>query len=499
VTAVTPSPARRSPWWRPRTLSRQLVCGVAVLVTVVTFGTGALSVYSLHTYMTTMSDAEVRHSLAAFEHSYDKLRDGPSGVDGEPLTDFIGQAPGTLIAVMDGDSVVESVMFSEGDTDPTPGPAVNSLQSAAWNTDQPQSLQLNGLGRYRAASIEADDGRRLVSAVSMESANRVLAAKTVAVVAITVVAALLAGVGTVLLVRWALRPLRRVAATAAKAAKMPLADEDHRITTRVRRADSDPDSEVGIVGETLNRLLANVDSALAARAMSDRRMRRFLTDASHELRTPLAAIQGYAQLTRQESAALPPTTEYALARIESESRRMTALVGDMLLLSRLDERQGLETQRVDMTQLVADAVNDAIVSAPDHEWPTDLPDGPTWVMGDRARLHQVVSNLLSNARHHTPPGVTIVTALRVMPAEPGPTVQLTVTDDGPGIDAKLLPELFERFVRGDRARADQPESTGLGLSIVASIVEAHGGTVSAESGGGSTRFTVALPPAAQAR
>jgi two-component system sensor histidine kinase TrcS len=276
---------------------------------------------------------------------------------------------------------------------------------------------------------------------------------------------------------------------------MPLADEDHRITTRVRQADSDPDNEVGIVGETLNRLLANIDSALAARAMSDRRMRRFLTDASHELRTPLAAIQGYAQLTRQDSAALPPTTEYALARIESESRRMTALVGDMLLLSRLDERQGLEIQRVDLTTLVADAVNDAIVSSPNHLWPTDLPAEAVYVMGDRARLHQVVSNLLSNARHHTPPGVTVTTALRLVRDETGETVRLTVTDDGPGIDAKLLPELFARFVRGDRARADQPESTGLGLSIVASIVEAHGGAVSARSGGGSTEFEVRLPPA----
>ncbi|GAB7069921.1 HAMP domain-containing histidine kinase [Mycobacterium hodleri] len=487
--------ASTTPWWRPRTLSRQLVGGVAVLVTVVTFGTGALSVYSLHTYMTTMSDAEVEHSLAAFEHSYEKVRVGPSGAGGEPLTDFIGQAPGTLIAVMDGDSVVDSAMFSEGDTDETPGPAVNSLQLASWNTDQPQTIELDGLGRYRAVSTEVDDGRRLVSAVSMESANRVVAAKTVAVVVITLVAALLAGVGTVLLVRWALRPLRRVAATAARAAKMPLADEDHRITTRVRQADSDPDNEVGIVGETLNRLLANIDSALAARAMSDRRMRRFLTDASHELRTPLAAIQGYAQLTRQESASLPPTTEYALARIESESRRMTSLVGDMLLLSRLDEGQGLENRRVDLTALVADAVNDAIVSSPDHRWSTDLPVESVWVMGDRARLHQVVSNLLSNARHHTPPGVTVTTALRLVRDEAGEAVQLTVTDDGPGIDATLLPELFERFVRGDRASADQPESTGLGLSIVASVVEAHGGAVSARSGGGSTQFEVRLPPA----
>jgi len=322
-----------------------------------------------------------------------------------------------------------------------------------------------------------------------------VAARTVTVVASTIAAALLAGLGTVLVVRWALRPLRRVAATAARAAKMPLADDDHRITARVRQADSDPDNEVGIVGETLNRLLANVDSAFAARAASDRRMRRFLTDASHELRTPLAAIQGYAQLTRQESAALPPTTEYALARIESESRRMTALVGDMLLLSRLDERQGLEIRRMDLTSLVVDAVNDAAVSSPDHRWLADLPDEPIWVMGDHARLHQVLSNLLANARLHNPPGITVTTALRMVTDDSVPKVELTVTDDGPGIDAKLVPELFGRFVRGNKARADQPESTGLGLSIVASITEAHGGTVSARSGDGSTVFRVLLPPA----
>jgi two-component system sensor histidine kinase TrcS len=274
---------------------------------------------------------------------------------------------------------------------------------------------------------------------------------------------------------------------------MPLADEDHRITARVREADSDPDNEVGIVGETLNRLLANVDSAFAARAASDRRMRRFLTDASHELRTPLAAIQGYAQLTRRESADLPATTEYALARIESESRRMTALVSDMLLLSRLDEGQGLETRRVDLTGLATDAVNDALVSAPDHRWVADLPIEPVWVMGDRARLHQVLSNLLANAHHHTPPGVTVTTAIRVVHGDSGRRVRLTVVDDGPGIDAALIPDLFDRFVRGSRSRSDESTSTGLGLAIVASITEAHGGTVTASSGAGTTEFRVELP------
>jgi two-component system sensor histidine kinase TrcS len=468
--------------------------GVVALVTVVTLAIGASSVYSLHTYVTAMSDGQVSHSLAAFEHSVAKTRAYPTERDGgDALTNFTSQAPGTLIALLDGGAVVDSAVFSDGDTEPAPATAVDSIEALDWNHDVPRTVTLGDLGTYRIASSDAGSGERLISAVSLENANRAVATKSVGVVGITVLAALFAGFGTVVLLRWALRPLRRVAATAAKAARMPLADEDHRITTRVRQADSDPDNEVGIVGETLNRLLANVDAALAARARSDRRMRRFLTDASHELRTPLAAIQGYAQLTRQESASLPPTTEYALARIESESRRMTALVGDMLLLSRLDEGQGLEIRRVDLTGLVIDAVNDAAVSAPDHRWPIELPDESVRVMGDRARLHQVVSNLLANARHHTPPGVTVTTALRVIDGESGAMVHLTVTDDGPGIDPALVPELFGRFVRGNQARSDQPESTGLGLSIVTSITEAHGGTVSASSGGGSTEFRVLLP------
>ena len=146
----------------------------------------------------------------------------------------------------------------------------------------------------------------------------------------------------------------------------------------MRPEDTDQNNEVGIVGHTLNRLLDNVDSALAHRADSDMRMRQFLTDASHELRTPLAAIQGYAELTRQDSRRLPPTTEYALARIESEARRMALLVDELLLLSRLGEGEDLRNEDVDLADLVLNAVNDAAVAAPAHHWIRDLPDEPVW-------------------------------------------------------------------------------------------------------------------------
>ena len=308
-----------------------------------------------------------------------------------------------------------------------------------------------------------------------------------------VAALLVTGGLTALVVGYALRPLRRVAATAAEVAGTHLTGDDHRITTRVQPADTDPDTEVGIVGHTLNQLLDNVDSALAHRAESDRRMRQFITDASHELRTPLAAIQGYSELTRQDSADLPPTTEYALARIESEARRMTSLVDELLLLSRLGEGEDLRTEDVDLGDVVLTAVNDAAVAAPDHHWVRDLPDEPVWVRGDPDRLHQLVSNLLTNGWVHTPPGVTVTTAITCHhPKGDRSFAELTVADDGPDIDPDLLAHLFDRFVRATSAPNDGSGS-GLGLAIVDSIVKAHGGSVTAESADGETTFRVRLP------
>jgi two-component system sensor histidine kinase TrcS len=277
-------------------------------------------------------------------------------------------------------------------------------------------------------------------------------------------------------------------------AASPLSRDQYAITPRVPASANDPRTEVGLVGDALNRLLDHVERALTDVAASDRRMRQFITDASHELRTPLAAIQGYAELTRQDSAVLPETTEYSLARIESESARMNALVSDLLLLARLDEGQDLETADVDLADLVVNAVNDAAVAAPAHRWATHVPDEPVWVRGDAAKLHQAVANLLSNARAHTPEGTTVTTTVTA-----GSTAWLTVRDDGPGIDAGLLPHLFERFVRADKSRSRQSGNSGLGLAIAESIVEAHGGSIGAESGNGVTTFAIRLPGVAPSR
>ena len=238
--------------------------GVSSLVSVVVLIVGALSIYTLREYVTAASNAEVMHSLAAFKHAFaaDGAATDPSQ---KQLLKFTGQSAGTIIAVMNSDSVVQAAIFDDTGPRRAPSDAVTALAAIKWSAAGPQTVDLGSLGRYRVASADGGQGQRLVSAISLRSASEAIAKKTVSVAVITVLAAVLAAVGTVTLVRRALRPLRRVAATAARAARIPLTSDEHRITTRVRHIDTDPDHEVGIVGETLNHLLANVDSVLAAR------------------------------------------------------------------------------------------------------------------------------------------------------------------------------------------------------------------------------------------
>jgi two-component system sensor histidine kinase TrcS len=487
------------PRWFPSSLRRQLLWGVLAVVSVVLVTVGMVSVLSLRGYVNTMSDADIAESLDALSHQYTKYRNGEhtSAHPGTPpigraMLEFTGQTPGNLIAVLRDRVVIGSAVFSEVETKPAPDDVVRVLEAQSWPGGPPRTEMLGTLGSYRVDSTR-DGPDVLVVGTPQNIADRIIARKQVTTIALTAAALVLTAALTGWVVGYTLRPLRRLAAVAANVAGMPLADDEHRISIRVQPQDTDPQNEVGIVGHTLNRLLDNVDSALAHRAESDLRMRQFISDASHELRTPLAAIQGYAELTRQDSSALPPTTEYALARIESEARRMALLVDELLLLSRLGEGQDLQSEDVDLAELANNAVNDATVAALTHHWVKDLPDEPVWVRGDHDRLHQLVSNLLGNARVHTPPGVTVTTGITCHRDGPEPPfVELTVTDDGPGIDEELLPRLFERFVRADTSRSDG-SGHGLGLPIVNSIVKAHHGSVTVESTEDITVFRVRLP------
>ncbi|WP_029117644.1 cell wall metabolism sensor histidine kinase WalK [Mycobacterium sp. URHB0044] len=487
--------------WRTWTLRRQLVLGVSAIVMVVLLTVGVLSVLTLRSSLSGVIDTQLTASADGFSYSVTKYRISPTA-DGrkpppgamKPLTQVVGQAPGNVIALVQNGKVVDSARFEDGEAGPAPREVVDKIPKlAAWIGIGKHDVDLPGHGEYLMEVRPGDGDERLVTAVSLEPAQKAVARETAIVAALTALALLVTALGTIAIVRFALRPLGRVAATAAEVATLKLDRDHHSITPRVPRRDTDRRTEVGLVGDTLNSLLEHVERALAEVAASDRRMRRFITDASHELRTPLAAIHGYAELTRQDSSVLPDTTEYSLARIEAEARRMSSLVSDLLLLARLDEGEDLDTTEVDLTDVVIDAVNDAAVSAPNHHWLTNVPDGAVWVVGDRARLHQLLVSLLSNAWKHTPAETTVTTAVATGRADDGaPYAELTVVDDGPGIDRDLLPHLFERFVRADESRSHASGSFGLGLSIAASIVEAHRGTIDAESAPGRTTFRVRL-------
>ncbi|WP_245725005.1 sensor histidine kinase [Micromonospora citrea] len=357
---------------------------------------------------------------------------------------------------------------------------------------RPRTRAVGERGDYRVVARQWPDGTVRILGLPLSGVRETVWWMVAAQAGVATAGLLVAGGAGALIVRATLRPLRRVAATAGRVSELPLDRGEVALPVRVPAADTDPRTEVGQVGAALNRMLGHVAAALAARQASETRVRQFVADASHELRTPLAAIRGYAELARRGREGVPPDVAHALRRVESESARMTSLVDDLLLLARLDSGRPLAAEPVDLSALVVDAVSDARVAGPEHHWLLDLPDTLIRVTGDPARLHQVLANLLANARVHTPPGTTVTTTLRMA----GDAAVLSVADDGPGVPPELRGEVFERFSRGDSSRSRAHGSTGLGLAIVAAVVEAHHGTVGLDSRPGRTAFTVRLPHAA---
>ena len=281
-------------------------------------------------------------------------------------------------------------------------------------------------------------------------------------------------------VRSSLRPLAEVEDAAVDITRGNLA----------RRAPpADPRTEVGRVSLAFNTMVDQIEQAFRAREASEQRLRRFVSDAGHELRTPLTSIRGFAELHRQGAVTDRAEAARVMARIESEAARMGLLVEDLLMLARLDEQRPLDIADVDLAPLVADAVADVRGVQPERPVASDVP-GPLVVRGDEARLRQVLANLVGNAIQHTPSDVQVSVRLR----REDDAALLEVTDAGPGMPSEVAQRVFERFYRADASRTRASGGSGLGLSIVASLVQAHGGTVELETapGRGST-FRVRLP------
>jgi len=402
-----------------------------------------------------------------------------------------GQGKGTLLGYIRDNEVLDARVQADYGEDPQILPAtLDSVLLSVVPGASPTTHDLGaGLGDYRLLARQGPNGDIAVTGLPLSDVESTLVNVAVVTGAGMLLALIVAGWAGAVIIRRTLMPLSRVAATAARVSELKLDEGAVDLAQRVPSADTDARTEVGQVGAALNRMLDHVGSALEARHNSEMQVRQFVADASHELRTPLAAIRGYAELSRRSPEPVPDEVGHVLRRVESEAERMTALVEDLLLLARLDAGRPLAHDRVDLTMLVVDAVSDAHAAGPRHDWQLDLPEEPVTVIGDGARLHQVLANLLANAHTHTPEGTTVTVGVSAA----GDHAVLRVVDGGPGIPAELQPHIFERFARGDSSRSRAAGSTGLGLSIVHAVVTAHGGSVTVASEPGRTEFTVALP------
>ena len=534
----------------PRSLRTRLVVGVLGLVLVMAAVMSAFSTVSLrHTLMARTDSqlmaaaqraADKRHDLTqearkasdeAAQEGADKPGDQPDGADGAdggpgkegvpPGLDAAGQSTGTLTLITTqtsssdtASSETAAYIDKNGHYASISKEDCRLLLSQATE-DHPVTVHLHHLGSYRVvATRDEASGSTVITGLSLEGDKGLIRTQLLIELTVALLGALVVALAGRTMVRSSLAPLERVARTAQRVASQPLERGEVSIEDRVEKADLDSSAEVGQVGGALNTLLGHVESALTARQRSETQVRQFVADASHELRTPLASIRGYTELIRREGADadLPEEATYALERVHSESVRMTALVEDLLLLARLDAGRELRREEVDLVGLLVDTVADARAAGPDHDWQLDLavleppadatpeeaedflPEPPL-VIGDEARLRQVVVNLLANARVHTPAGSHVTTTL----AREGDTLIVRIHDDGPGIAPDVRDRLFERFARGDSSRERRTGSTGLGMSIALAIVQSHGGSIDVASSiapeDHGTTFSVRLPAA----
>jgi len=480
-----------------RTLTARLVATTLILVALAAVCIGAATTVVMRSYLMDRLDHDVVESLArAARPGLGPSLDMAPG--GGPA--FVrGQAIGTLTAVITREGTVAGVVLTapgRGMINDAPVPAVALERLAEVQADgRPHTVRLRRLGPYRVAAVDLPNGR-LISGLPQSRVDDAVTSLLRWEIMLALLTLGAAGAIGAVVVRRQLEPLRDIATTAEEVARLPLSSGQVDLAPRV--ADPDEGSEVGRVGVALNSMLAHIERSLAARERSEQQVRQFVADASHELRTPLATIRGYSTLATAHPDDLE-TLRTSLAKVSAESERMSSLVDDLLLLARLDAGRQLEREPVDISRLAVEVVGDARLLAPDHQWVLDVGDEPVEVSGDERGLRQVVTNLVANARLHTPSGTKVTVTVR-----PG---ELTVTDDGPGFDDP--DHAFERFARGDSSRtiprgADQASpravpptdaSTGLGLSIVDAIVRAHGGSVTINSSPGDTTVSVRLPAA----
>ena len=485
-------------WLAGRTLRTRLTAGVLVLLVLSCAGIGIATSITLQGFLVARLDQQLIQAGGRLDVSLEQnpgTPAGPGGPGGPPDPGLQGQAVGTLAARIANGSVAQAkvVYDSAGEvslSNVSLTPADRSVLLRLVPDGPSVTTRLSSLGDYRLRATRGVDEDIHIAGLPLqdiESTVHRLQGTELVVFAAVLLLTGLAGAGWVTL---SLRPLRRVTMTARKVTELPLGSGAVELPHRV--PESYPRTEVGQLSAAFNQMLGHVETALGEREGSEARLRRFVADASHELRTPLAGIRSYAELARRSAEPVPKEVSHALSRVESEAVRMGLLVDDLLLLARLDSGRPLRQEDVDLSRLVIEVTNDARVAGPDHRWSLDLPDEPLVVRGDEHRLHQVVGNLLSNARIHTPAGTSVVVRLS-RDEQVDHHVLLSVSDDGPGIPIELQATVFERFVRADDSRSRAKGSTGLGLAIAHAVVKAHGGSLTLISDESGTEFRISVP------
>jgi two-component system, OmpR family, sensor kinase len=461
-------------------LRSRLILGLVALAAIGLLALGAITYFEQRSFLMTRVDEQTKAAPAAVERAIEDQGRAPGffdpedqrrGPHGPPVA--VSPPAGTYGERIDASGGRQSTVFGYVSARPRlpARPPLDRLFTVG-GTD----------GSYRVYAHMDPGGNTIVAAVPLHDTEQTL--RRLLVVLGLVIAGVLIVIGCFAwaVVRVGLLPLDRMGHVAGAIAG---GDLSHRVEP------ADPRTEVGRLGLALNGMLDRLERAFAEREASQGRLRRFIADASHELRTPLASIRGYAELFRMGAARDPQDVEKAMRRIEEEAARMGVLVDDLLTLARLDQVPEVPHAELDLAPLARDAVDDARATAPDRRIELHG-DAAARVVGDAHQLRQVLGNLLRNALVHTPPGTPVDVSVQDSAGE----VRIEVRDHGPGLPAGESDAIFERFWRAEGGRERGRGGAGLGLAIVAGIVDAHGGRVhAANAPGGGASFVVKLPAA----
>ena len=481
--------------FRTWSLRNRLTLGVVILTAIGFFSASLATQSLLKSYLTKEVDGQLavittgtfaRIEQSGIAHEVNESRRGDGGKPpigqglGAPLTRIptstsltLLDAQGTVVGGIGGD--LNSAPISDYLTGLLPA-------EVASHGDKPFTIEAPGADFRVITRALPNNAGTVVAAQSLRDLDRTTSRLGFLFALIGFALLFIIALAARTVVKVGLRPLEDAEKTAEEIASGNYS---------ARMPETNPGTEVGRLVTSLNSMLSRIEKSFAIQNESENKLRRFVADASHELRTPITAIRGFSELHRQGAVTGEKETAELIGRIESESKRMGSLVEDLLLLARLDQAREMDSKPVDINRVVEDAVISARAAGPEHPVTLRSLDDEIFTLGDEVRIHQVVANLLANARAHTPAGTPITVSV----ASTDAGVEISVADKGPGLSEEDQKRIFERFYRADASRVRSgEEGSGLGLSIVDAVMRAHGGSVSVEStpGAGAT-FTLHFP------